>query len=67
MEDQLAEQHPQYMILLSSLLLYDVNDRHNNFIFSSLKHLPYSKELYLNNLLIAESEAEKRKLKTTIE
>lgn len=52
-EDKLSDQHPQYITLLNLLLIYDVNDDHSKFIMYSLHHLPFSKALYMLNLMLA--------------
>jgi hypothetical protein len=46
-----------YTILLNDLLLYDTNTSHSQFLQSTLKKLPYSKQLYLLSLLSSESKS----------
>ena len=65
-EDKLNDQHPQYISLLNQLLIYDVNQKHNQFHMFSLNNLPFSKNLYLLNLLSANNSIEKQKMITLI-
>lgn len=50
-----GEQHPDWTTLFNEILRYDVHMDHRGFHMESLQRLPYSKNLYLINLLAADA------------
>jgi hypothetical protein len=50
-----GEQHPEWTVLFNEILRYDVHMDLRGFLMGSLQRLPYSKNLYLLNLLTADA------------
>ncbi len=65
-QQRFCDQKPEFITLLCELLVYDTED-HSKFIMFSLQHLPFSKKLYLLNLLLTGDAIERRKLAAIIE
>jgi hypothetical protein len=66
-EDRLCDQRAEFIALLNELLAYDVNEDHTKFITYSLHHVPFSKKLYMLNLLLAPDQNDRRKLSAIIQ
>lgn len=61
-----GEQHPEWTVIFNEILQHDVHMDQRGFLMESLQRLPYSKNLYLINLLAADAPT-RTKLKAIIQ